>query len=143
MKKKIIVTITILVFVLLTVQVIRDHTVGVQEERAWYVRELACKFSASIDTLSSSGNVKITNITGQLDYDKEQALNRKLKHNGMLDLFLYQHDGKLVLLLDSAWKYAKDDSINIDCAGNLITIYRDKKLLSKKPLLKSLRGRPF
>jgi hypothetical protein len=141
-KKGIIITVSITILFLLVINMFRQHVNGVKSERAWYIKELGFQFSASVDTIRT-GHIRLHQIIGRFDFDKEKRVKEKLKYNGRLDLFLYRNHDKLELMIDSAFNYRTGDSVFVDCYAGLVRVYRDKQLLSENSLLRSIKGRPF
>jgi hypothetical protein len=142
MKKKLLIVAGLVILALLIFQFFTEHVDGVHHEREWYVAQLGYQFSAKVDTVNASGIV-ITLTDADIFREKEEVLNQKLKFNGVLDLFLYQPDGKLSLLMEGSARFHQGDSIYISCPENIVKVYRGDKLMVERPLVKSLRGRPF
>jgi hypothetical protein len=144
MHKRTLITLSGLVLVsLLVYRLFHRHVDGVKAERVQYVQDLNCEFSAIVDTVENEGNILIVYEPGSVDTEMEFRLNQKLKYNGMLDLFLYRPGNRILLMIDSAAFYRRRDSLYINCQQNIIRTYRNNRLRSEKPLLNSIRGRPF
>lgn len=131
------------VLIFLTIRLFYDHVDGVKSERQWYIEQLDFEFSGVIDTVNRPGHILFHVTNGNIDREKEDIVNEKLKRNGFLDLFLYKSNDQIELMIDGAHKYMNGDSIYLNSSKNLVKIYRNKKLLSEYELLRSIRGRPF
>lgn len=142
MKRGLVIGLSILVLMLLTINMFRQHVSGVKTERAWYIKELDFQFSAIVDTVRQS-HIRLKEIAGRFDFDKERRVKERLKYNGRLDLFLYKRGKKIELMIDSSFNYRRGDSVFVDCNIGIARIYRNKKLLSENELIKSIKGRPF
>jgi hypothetical protein len=143
MKNKIIWVTALIIFTLLIVRTFKTHVDGVTQERRWYIEQLRFDFSGVVDTARDAGNILFHVTHGNLDREKESRLNEQLEFNGVLALLLYRPNNKFVLMIDSAYKFRKGDSIYLSSDKNIVRIYRRKTLISEKELLKSIRGRPF
>ena len=142
MKKGIVIALPIVLLLLLIINMFRLHVSGVKTERAWYIKELGFQFSAAVDTVRT-GHIRLEQIAGRFDFDRERRVNEKLKYNGRLDLFLYRNGKKLELMIDSAFNYRKGDSVYVDCTIGTAKVYRNNQLLSENALIRSIKGRPF
>ena len=142
MKKGIVVALSGVLLLLLTINIFRQHVNGVKAERAWYIKELGFQFSATVDTVRQ-GHIRLKQIVGRFDFDKERRVKEQLKYNGRLDLFLYRKGRKIELMIDSALSYKRGDSVYVDCTIGMARVYRNQQLLSENALIRSIKGRPF
>ncbi len=142
MKRGIIIGLSIVILCLLGINMFRQHVNGVKAERAWYIKELGFQFSATIDTVRQS-HIRLKEMVGRFDFDKERRVKERLKYNGRLDLFLYRNGKRIELMIDSSFNYRSGDSVFIDCNVGSARIYRNRQLLSENALIKSIKGRPF
>ena len=142
MKTGVVVALCVVLLLLLTINLFRQHIDGVKSERVWYIKELGFKFSALVDTVRES-HIRLHQITGRFDFDKERRVKEKLKYNGRLDLFLYRNERRIELMIDSSFNYKRGDSVFIDCDAGLVSLYRSKRRLAENSLLRSIKGRPF
>ena len=143
MKKKLVWIVLIVILVLLITRSVTNHVDNVREERQWYIHELAFEFSAAVDSVVPPGKVLFHVTAGNLDRSKEKRIGENLRHNGMLDLFLYWPHDQTELMIKGAEQLHPGDSIYLNSVKNIVRIYRNKELLIESDLLNSLRGRPF
>lgn len=142
MKTAIVVALCVGVLLLLIINLFRQHVNGVKSEREWYIKELGFKFSGLVDSVRES-HIRLHQISGRFDFDKERRVKEKLKYNGRLDLFLYRNERRIELMIDSSFNYKRGDSVFIDCEAGVVRLYRDKRRLAENSLLRSIKGRPF
>lgn len=143
MTRKIIWIATITVLILLTVRMFAHHVNGVRNEKVWYLEQLGFEFSGELDSAGWPGRVLFHVTGGHLDTEKESEIKEQLKYNGMLDLLLYEDNGKLDLVIPDPHHYLPGDSLYLNSKLKVVRFYRDGKLLGEHDLVKSLRGRPF
>jgi hypothetical protein len=140
MKKWIIIG-SLLVVVLLSIRAYKNHVDGVQAERRSYIRELNFDFSGVVDTVNRPGHI-LFHATEPMDRGREKSLNAELHFNGILDLFLYK-DNQLELMIDGAGQCQRGDSVYVNSEENVVKVFRGKKLVVRRDLINSIRGRPF
>lgn len=143
MKKALIWTTIILLFSLLIWNMGSAHVKGVKSEKEWYLSQLKFDFSATLDSAERQGQALVNVVEGRIDFNRENELKKKLRFNGMLDLFLYRGDGKLDLMITNPVRLEKGDSAYVNTDLRKAQFFRDGQMIYEQPLLKSLRGRPF
>lgn len=142
MRKWIIVFASVGILSFLILRLFNNHVDGVRNERQWYIEQLNFEFSAVIDSVRRR-HILLHLKEEDIDWHQESRVKKKLKYNGVLDLFLYRANHRIELKIDSANLYLKGDSIYLNSNKNLIRIYRANKLISEYELSESLKGRPF
>lgn len=138
-----IITLSVIILLLLIVNMFRQHVDDFRNERREYIQKLDFDFSAKVDAINLPGHIFFHVTNGAFDRDAEYRLNRVLKYNGRLALFLYFLGNQVEFISDSAKFYHTGDSLYFNTDKNKVYLYRDKDLILENGLLKSLRGRPF
>lgn len=138
-----IITLSAVVLLFLVVNIFRQHVDDFRAERKEYIRKLDFDFSAKVDTVNPPGHIFFHFTHGTFDHDTEFRLNRQLKHNGRITLFLYFPNNQMEFISDSSKLYQPGDSLHFNTDRNKVYLYRGENLILENGLLKSIRGRPF
>jgi len=143
MKKRLVWIAAIVILVLLVTRSFFNHVDNVEKEREWYIQQLDFDFSGVIDTIIPPGRVLFHVTNGILNRDRERHLHEKLRYNGMLDLFLYQPNDQVELIIPHSDQLRSGDSVYVNTDQRIVKILRGEKLLVEVDLIESMRGRPF
>lgn len=131
------------ILLFIAISTFREHVNAVKNEKANYIKQLDFEFSGLLDSAERPGQVLFQITSGKFNWDKEKEIGSKLKHNGVIELFLYRPDEKLDIMIIDPHDFRQGDSLYLNSNRNIVAIYRHGKLLSEHSLVKSLRGRPF
>ena len=125
---------------LLVLRLLYSHVNNLGKEKEWYIAALQYECSARIDSIIRPGRALITIVSGKLDPDREWQLKGKLRAHGTLHLVIVNQEW---FDLRVPMEALENDSLSINSDRDLLSIYRDGKLLSHHSLSESLRQRPF
>ena len=147
MKKRMIITASILIFLFLTARLIIQRVQNGRDEKQWYIDQLHFEFSGEIDSLTiyrkNLGLILFHLTRGTIDQSYENKLNRRLHHNGSIRFLVFNENNKIEMISKTPTLYLRGDSVCINTNENQIIIYRKGKEISRDKILNSLRGRPF
>lgn len=143
MKRIMSVVIGVIIACLLIFNIGSKHVSGVKSEKEWYLSQLDFDFSGVLDSTEKKGQALIRVTHGRIRFDREALLKKKLRFNGMLDLFIYRKDGTIDLMIPQDIHLRQGDSVYINTDLKIARFFRDAKLVHEHSLLKSMRGRPF
>jgi hypothetical protein len=130
----------ITILILLVIRLSYTYVNELEKEKAWYISELHYHCSLRVDSIVRRGRALVTLTSGVLDPQREWQLKDKLHAHGILHLIIVNR--QRYDLRVPGHTLAKD-SIYINSDRNLLSLYRDGKLLSNVSLTESLRQRPF
>jgi len=142
MKRKLLIVLGLVVLIALVTQTVSDYIQNVNNEHRWYLSQLNFEFSGEIDTVKNR-HIAFHVTHGPLNPEREALVNTWLTYNGFAYLFAYRDNNRIELMIDSAFRYQRGDSVYLNTTINQIRIYRNHKILAERSLLKSIRAKPF
>ena len=134
MKKKIIITLSVLLLIFLIVRPVYNYLKKLNTDKKWYVEQLHFDFSGEIDSIHTLeegvGFVQFHLTRGDANKSREDSLNNALGQPGNIRLLVFKNDA-IEIFTHMPALYLPGDSICINTDKGTVVVYRLGQEISK------------